>query len=248
MATAATPRTWRDAVLDAVTRLGGRRGSDTVDRQSLIAEELERIVLETHSRGITPAQTLSRVLQDLRDEGVIDFLGAGSYRLLHAPVDVEVVELSDEQIDAKIRRRLLRLGRVETGTEVGATRRRRGQARVRALALDNYGQRCAVCDVSDPRLLVTSHILPWAEAPDARGDLSNVILLCCFQDRLFELGYWALSDELSVLRRASIESTTIRALIPTAMAFRRPASNAPGADYLRYHRLRHGFEPERSGR
>lgn len=243
MATAATFRSWRDAVLDAVTRVAGRRSSDTVDRQSLIAEELDRIVLETDSRGATPAQTLSRVLQDLRDEGVIDFLGEGSYRLLDAPVEIELVELSDEQIDAKIRRRLLRLGRVETGTDVGAARRRRGQARLRELTLGNYGRRCAVCDVSHPSLLVTSHILPWAEGPDARGDLSNVICLCRCHDSLFEVGYWALSDELNVLRRATIESTTIQALIPAPMAFRRPAIKAPSADYLRYHRLKHGFGP-----
>ena len=39
------------------------------------------IVAEAESSGATPQQTLSRVLEDLRDDGMISFLGSGEYVL-----------------------------------------------------------------------------------------------------------------------------------------------------------------------
>jgi len=48
----------------------------------LIDEELDPIIQETHSSGATPAQTMSRVLQELREMGYIEFVDdQGAYRL-----------------------------------------------------------------------------------------------------------------------------------------------------------------------
>ena len=235
-------RAWRDSVLDAVVRLSSRYGTQTIQRQALLTEELDRIVEEARSEGATRAQTLSRVLQNLRDEGVLEFLGGGAYRVTKHPVDVEVADLTDPEIDAAIRQRLLRLGRVETGTTVAEARRRRGQARLRVLVLQNYGSRCAVCDVRDPYLLVASHIVPWAEAPDARGDLGNLICLCRFHDALFENGYWSLKEDLSLLRRSPLASQTLQLLLPEAMSFVHPIGRRPESSYLQLHRGRQGFE------
>ena len=237
-----TARTWRDSVLDAVVRLSSRYGAQTIQRQALLTEELDRIVEETRSNGATPAQTLSRVLQNLRDEGVLEFLGGGAYRVTKQPVDVEVTDLTDPEIEAAIRQRLLRLGRVETGTTVAEARRRRGQARLRVLVLQNYGTHCAVCDLCDPHLLVASHIVPWADAPDARGDLGNLICLCRFHDALFENGYWSLKEDLSVLRRLPLAGQTLQLLLPETMSFLHPIGYRPESSYLRWHRGRHGFE------
>lgn len=87
-------RAWRDSVLDAVVRLSSRHGTLTIQRQALVTEELDRIVEETRSDGATPAQTLSRLLQNLRDEGVLEFLGDGAYRVTKQPVDVELADLT----------------------------------------------------------------------------------------------------------------------------------------------------------
>jgi len=78
------PRDWPAAVLGALQRAAGR-SSNRVTRRALIAEELPRIIAETDSQGSTPHQTLSRVLQDLRDQGRIRFLGRGSYALEEGP-------------------------------------------------------------------------------------------------------------------------------------------------------------------
>lgn len=60
-------KTWRDSVLDAVRRRAIARDDGLVERDDLLQQELDKIVNETSSVGRTPAQTLSRVLQDLRE-------------------------------------------------------------------------------------------------------------------------------------------------------------------------------------
>ena len=75
-------KTWLDAMRGAIARYTVRHGTREFDRQGLITEELNQIIEETGSRGKTPDQTLSRVLQDLRDSGEITFLDdEGNYRL-----------------------------------------------------------------------------------------------------------------------------------------------------------------------
>ena len=74
-------RRWTDSVADALRRVAARRGTNTIRRAQLIAEEFSTIVAETDSRGRTPEQTLSRVLQELRDKGLLSFEHPGVYRL-----------------------------------------------------------------------------------------------------------------------------------------------------------------------
>ncbi len=58
----------------------------------MIEEELGRIVRETGSRGATPEMTLSRELQQLRDQGGIEFVSLGHYRLIEASVALPHVQ------------------------------------------------------------------------------------------------------------------------------------------------------------
>lgn len=235
------PRTWRDSVLEAMRRRAINSVDGLVYRSALCQYELDQIAHETGSVGRTPEQTLSRTLQSLRDEGEIEFLGKGSYRLVQALVDVEEVELTESEIDSRIRRKLLRLGCVETDNPTAVARRRRGQGRIRELTLQSYGQQCALCDISTPSLLIASHIVPWSASEEARGDLSNVICLCRFHDVLFELGYWSLGAMHEVLVKSPLTAGTIQALLHPGITFRLPAAFEPQQSYLLNHRQRHGF-------
>lgn len=234
-------KAWRDSVLDAVYRCAIASDDGLVERDDLLQQELDTIVNETSSIGRTPAQTLSRVLQELRDEGAIEFVREGTYRLVYEPIDVEAKEFSDTEVDSLIRRKLLRLGRVETSDQVALSRRRRGQDRVRTLALDNYGNQCALCDISDTSLLIASHIVRWADSEIARGDLSNVLCLCRFHDILFELGYWSLTNSYEVVRKSAVIGWPVSMLLPDAIAFREPCAFEPDIKYLTEHRGRHAF-------
>lgn len=73
-------KSWSEAVAAAIRRYVLLSGSTIFDRQALIDAEGQRILIETGSSGATPWQTLSRVLQELRDEGLLEFVGAGTYR------------------------------------------------------------------------------------------------------------------------------------------------------------------------
>ena len=73
-------KSWSEAVLSAVRRHVQRTGSTLFSRQGLIDGEMETIIAVTGSAGSTPWQTLSRELQELRDRGLLEFVGAGVYR------------------------------------------------------------------------------------------------------------------------------------------------------------------------
>ena len=232
-------RLWRSSVLDALQRTAARKQSAVVTRQQLIDDELPTIIAETQTKGLTPNFTLSYELQNLRDAGLIKFLGKGRYQLLKPIVDVEKFDGDDHELDEAINDGRLRIGRIETGNDLTLQKRRRGQQRLRRLALGYYGCQCALCDMKEEAFLITSHIVPWAESEDGRGDLSNVIILCRPHDSLFEFGRWSLNNELGILRRFEKQSPWIvDALLPKWIAFRAPKLHSPSDYYLETHRKR----------
>ncbi len=237
-------RLWRDSVLDAIQRLSDESNLSIVTRAQLIAQELPTIVKETQSAGDTPHQTLSRERQQLRDEGLVEFLDRGRYRLTKPIINAETFVGTQNELDSAIEDGRLRIGKIETGTDLALQRRRRGQQRLRKLALRNYRRTCAICDLRDEAILWTSHIVPWAESEDGRGDLTNILILCRPHDSLFEFGYWSLDDNLAVVKHPQkARSWVVQALLPTAISFCRPVRNAPALEYLQFHRSRHGFRP-----
>lgn len=74
--------TWQESVAKAIQRLTAKTGNKIFTRQELIDSEIGQIVAETGSTGETPEQTLSRVLQELRSQGMLQFDSPGVYRLL----------------------------------------------------------------------------------------------------------------------------------------------------------------------
>jgi DNA-binding IclR family transcriptional regulator len=82
-------KSWRDAVVDATLRQTDANGRDIFTNEELKRNQLAQIVKETGSRGRTPHQTLNRVLQELREEGLIEFVDdRGTYRLIGASPSV----------------------------------------------------------------------------------------------------------------------------------------------------------------
>lgn len=183
---------------------------------------------------------LGRVLQELRGAHVA-FMGGGWYRLLDKPLALTEwdEEPPDEAIEDGLLANRLVLPDVPTDDVIGSGRIRRGQQAVRRLTLQNYRQQCALCDIREAQLLVTAHIVRWADDPAARGDLRNVICLCRFHDVLFEHGYIQLGDDLSVIRRAAVP-VFLQLLLDNTHTFRHPQRHTPLAIYLDQHRRRFG--------
>jgi len=164
-------------------------------------------------------------------------LVVNSVSLIH----IENQDMNDVEIDQAIRDNRLCIGVVETDTDIAISRRRKGQERVRELTLSNYSNRCAICEISCISLLVASHVVGWAENPEFRGILSNVICLCRFHDVLFEHGYFAFTDDYRILKKKQDSSQTIDMLLDN-IQFRKPIDFYPQAKFLRHHRQRFGFE------
>ena len=77
---------WSEAVISAVRRYVQATRSTLFTRQGLIDSEMGAIIATTGSTGATPWQTLSRELQELRDRGLVEFVGTGVYRYAGLPV------------------------------------------------------------------------------------------------------------------------------------------------------------------
>jgi hypothetical protein len=234
---------WRDAVITALDRFSARHASVQVERATFLSEELPVIVAATASTGRTPAQTVSRVLQELRDEGFLFFSSTGQYVLNRKEIEVTAEDLPDDVLDNAVSSGNLRLGDVETSNAVGQVRLRKGMSALRIATLRNYNGRCALCDIKDLELLVTSHIARWADHPEARGQLANTICFCCFHDRLFEHGYFSLSDDLQVVIREPIQSLSIQTWMGSCTGTFRIPTLRPSEAYLIEHRRRVGLYP-----
>jgi predicted restriction endonuclease len=112
---------------------------------------------------------------------------------------------------------------------------------LRKATLLNYNNHCALCDIYDSQLLVASHIARWADNAEARGKLSNTICFCCFHDRLFEYGYFSLTDNLLVILKDRIESHSIKSWINCCSGNFTVPRHRPDILYLDEHRRRVGL-------
>lgn len=233
--------TWREAVLNGITRLTKSKESYFFSRQELIQYELDRITQETDAYGETPAQTLSRVLQELRDENLVEFSdNQGNYIFLAENVNIEREDFPETAIDAAIKAQKLLFGDIPTGETTSRTRQRIGQQRLRYWTLTHYQHQCALCDISDDRLLVASHLARWADSPKGRGDLTNIVCLCRWHDPLVEYGLISFSDDYQILRKPT-QSRMLSLILDHTNTYHHPTEMPLAPKYLALHRKRTGF-------
>ncbi|HEY4537208.1 MAG TPA: HNH endonuclease [Erysipelothrix sp.] len=64
------------------------------------------------------------------------------------------------------------------------------QFKFRERLLKERNGKCELCDVTNPKVLVASHIIPWSIATDNQKiDIDNGLLLCGNHDKLFDQGF-----------------------------------------------------------
>lgn len=233
---------WQAAVLAGLRRFSARHQTRLITRSQLIAEELSAMGTQVATKGATPKYTLSRVLQEFRRMGILHHVQRGVDLLLDRPLSAEAEDYPDAALDIAIEHEGLRIEDVPTADTMILARRRRGQSRLRLHALSNYENQCALCDVTDLDLLIASHIVRWADDPEMRGRLSNILCLCRMHDALFELGYLSIADDLAVLRKPGVTSKVSAYLQRTADRLRTPRAHRPAPNFLYLHRRRTGFE------
>jgi predicted restriction endonuclease len=80
-----------------------------------------------------------------------------------------------------------------------AIRVRLGQKFFRASIMSNYRERCCVCGIPIPELLIASHIIPWKDREDLRLNPHNGLCLCALHDRAFDKGLLTIDSAYTVI-------------------------------------------------
>jgi len=127
---------------------------------------------------------------------------------------------------------------------------RTGQHRFAAAVLDNYAHSCAFCgcaprSLPKHKLLVASHIKPWADSDDReRLDPRNGVAACPTHDAAFDTGLITVNGGLRVHRAPRLEESSRtdpgvdryfgQVLRPTLVV--PTGGHPPGAGYLSWHR------------
>lgn len=86
----------------------------------------------------------------------------------------------------------------------GETRRAFAEQRIkqdffRRAVLASYRGRCCMSGLSEPRLLIASHIVPWSKDKANRLNPSNGLCLSAIHDRAFDKGLITLSDDWKIV-------------------------------------------------
>lgn len=130
------------------------------------------------------------------------------------------------------------------GQDVDAVVKRRvGQGVFRDLLLKRFGSACCMTGLTNLRLLIASHIVPWSKSlPTQKLDPDNGLLLSVSMDALFDKGLISFSDTGSILISDDLDThaTGILGLrsdfaLPTELLTDKRKSN------LAIHRELHGF-------
>lgn len=213
--------TWREAVWAAVQRQVSASG--IVTRQGLIDHELDTIRAEVGSTGLTPDQTLTRILNELRIDGVILADGRGRYRIAEG--------LAEEPLDTAVATESWKLQKA-----------RIGQSAFRKALLDRWDGRCPLTGIAEAPLLIASHIIPWncCETDQERLNPDNGLLLSALWDAAFDSGLVSFSDDGTALASPALAATSFEVLSMTRPA--RLAALTPGnRERLAWHRASYSF-------
>jgi putative restriction endonuclease len=75
----------------------------------------------------------------------------------------------------------------------------------RRAVLSSYRGRCCMSGLSEPRLLIASHIVPWSKDKANRLNPSNGLCLSAIHDRAFDKGLITLTDDFRVIVSAVLK-------------------------------------------
>lgn len=88
-----------------------------------------------------------------------------------------------------------------------------GQGNFRKLLISKYDGKCIVTGLSDIRMLIASHIKPWAvSSNEDRLDVENGFLLNCLYDKLFDLGIITFKNDGTMIVSNSMKKHNIEIL------------------------------------
>lgn len=116
------------------------------------------------------------------------------------------------------------------------------QAFFRKAVLASYEGRCCITGLSERRLLVASHIVPWAADSNNRLNPRNGLCLSSLHDKAFDAGLLTLSADHRVVVSATVQSLVEDEFAVTSLLtfagkkIRMPQKFTPDEAFLEHHR------------
>jgi len=147
----------------------------------------------------------------------------------------------DSEEDTKEEQQIVHeIAQVQTLTEIEKEtiiKARVGQGKYRNSLLEKYDTKCIVTGITQNKLLIASHIKPWAICDNnERVDVENGLILCANMDRLFDSGLITFrADGKMVVSSFVSEDNKKRLNISSDIVVDLHASERL-LDYLEYHR------------
>lgn len=115
---------------------------------------------------------------------------------------------------------------------------RRNQDFFRRAVLAAYEGRCAVTGITQPELLVASHIVAWADDVDLRVRPTNGICLNALHDRAFDKHLISFEDDLSMIVSQRLKMTAENRPFFQNLSLQLPSRFRPDVSCLARHRDR----------
>ena len=111
----------------------------------------------------------------------------------------------------------------------------------RRAVLSSYRGRCCMSGLSEPRLLIASHIVPWSKDKANRLNPSNGLCLSAIHDKAFDKGLITLTDDFKIVVSEELkrrkETFVIEVLLPlNGRTIEPPERFAPQAEFIAWHR------------
>ena len=121
------------------------------------------------------------------------------------------------------------------------TEQRIKQSFFRRAVLSSYRGRCCMSGLSEPRLLVASHIVPWSKDKANRLNPSNGLCLSAIHDRAFDKGLITLTDDFKIVVSKELkrkkEPFVMEVLLPLdGRTIEPPERFAPQVEFIAWHR------------
>ncbi len=113
------------------------------------------------------------------------------------------------------------------------------QSKFRKRVLDNFNSKCCLSEIHENDLLIASHIIPWADKKNIRLDPKNGLCLSVLYDKLFDKGYFTLTNELEVItikNKLNLSSSLTQILNEIEGKKISIPKMKPKIEYLEYHR------------
>ncbi|MGB9149793.1 MAG: HNH endonuclease [Burkholderiales bacterium] len=111
----------------------------------------------------------------------------------------------------------------------------------RRAVLSSYQGRCCMSGLSEPRLLIASHIVPWSKNKANRLNPRNGLCLSAIHDKAFDKGLITLTDDLKIIISEELkrrkESFVVEVLLPLGgCTIEPPERFLPHPDFIKWHR------------